>query len=224
MVKKIGLALLCAALGTTLQAREDISTSKLFLGLEIGSTKIDSSAELLVTDEFFNEITSLQKVKATGDSAAEYGIRLGAEKENWRTTISYSYFNDDQDGYEETMHKGSLLLDYFIWTSEADEYNIKPYLGAHIGYMSYENTVFDPNYGVDQVLMDDTGFFYGGQAGVAMMISNVVELDLSYRYSFTSIDDVVDSRPVPNQPGFWYDTVASVDNVGSIVFAINYFY
>jgi len=223
MVKKIGIALLCAVLGTSLQAREDISTSNLFIGLEIGSTKADSSAELLVVDRFGNEAASLDKITAVGDSAIEYGIRLGAEKDDWRTTIAYSYLNDDTDGFEETMHKGWLLLDYFIWSSGSDSYNVKPYLGAHIGYLGYEATVYDPNFDVNQVLMDDTGFFYGGQAGLALIISDVVELDISYRYSFTSIDDVVDTTPT-GVNGYWYDTVASVDNTGSIVFAINYFY
>ena len=47
----------------------------------------------------------------------EYGIRLGAEKDDWRTTLLYTYGNDDKDGLEETMHKGSMLLDYFIWST-----------------------------------------------------------------------------------------------------------
>ena len=41
MIKKLGIALLCTALGTTLYAREDISTSKLFIGLELDGTKTD---------------------------------------------------------------------------------------------------------------------------------------------------------------------------------------
>ena len=223
MVKKIGIALLCAAFGTSLQARDDISISKLFVGLELSSTKVDSSAELFVVNSFGDEVATLNKVTAVGDSTIEYGIRLGAEKDDWRTTIAYSYLNSDTNGFEETMHKGSLLLDYFIWSSGSDTYNVKPYLGAHIGYLGYEATIYDTNYNVNQVLMDDTGFFYGGQAGLALMISDVVELDVSYRYSFTSIDDIVDTRPT-NVPGYWYDTVASVDQMGSIVFAINYFY
>ena len=224
MVKKIGIALLCAALGTSLQAREDISTSKLFVGLELSSTKVDSSTEWFVVDSSTAGAASIGKGTFIGDSSIEYGIRLGAEKEDWRTTIAYSYFNNDTDGLEETMHKGSLLLDYFIWSSGSDSYNIKPYIGAHIGYMSYETTVYNPNFNFDEVLMDDTGFFYGGQAGLSLMISDVVELDISYRYSFTAIDDVVDSRPIKDAPGYWLDTVSSVDNTGSIVFAINYFY
>ena len=223
MMKKVGIALLCVALGSTLYARDDISTSKLFIGLELGSTKVDSSAELAVVDRFDNVVESFNKITATGDSTIEYGIRLGAEKEDWRTTVAYSYLNSDTNGFEETIHKGSLLLDYFIWSSGSDAYNVKPYLGGHIGYMSYEGTIYDPTYDANQVLMDDTGFYYGGQAGIAMTISNVVELDLSYRYSFTSIDDVVDSV-YTGVPGYWYDTVASIDNMGSIVFAINYFY
>ena len=223
MVKKLGIALLCTALGTTLYARDDISTSKLFVGLELDSTKVDTSSELFLTDDIYGGSVALEKYSATGNSVIEYGIRVGAEKEDWRTTLLYTYSSDENDGIDETMHKGSILLDYFIWSSGSTAYNVKPYIGAHVGYMSYEASAHLVGYGVDQILMDDSGIFYGGQAGIAMTISDVVQLDLSYKYSITSIDDVVDMQNT-GIPGLWLDTVYGLDNMGTIALSINYFY
>ena len=214
MVKKITIALLCTALGTSLYARDDISQSSLFVGLELESTKTDANIDL---------VGSPFGLDLSNDSVIEYGIRLGAEKNEWRTTLLYTYGNDDKDGLEETMHKGSLLLDYFIWSSGSTAYNVKPYIGAHVGYMSYEASAHLVGYGVDQILMDDSGIFYGGQAGIAMTISDVVQLDLSYKYSITSIDDVVDMQNT-GIPGLWLDTVYGLDNMGTIALSINYFY
>ena len=211
MVKKIAVALLCTALGTSLYARDDISQSNLFVGLELDSTKTDANIDL-VGSPFGLELSN--------DSVIEYGIRLGAEKEEWRTTLLYTYGNDDKDGLEETMHKGSLLLDYFIWSSGSNEYNVKPYIGAHIGYMSYE--LIDSNFmdsGLDLTVADDSGFFYGGQVGIAMTISEAVQIDLSYRYSLTSLEEMdYDSLRSPGA------LESNLDNMGSIAFSINYFY
>jgi len=221
MVKKLGMAFLCAALGTTLYAREDISTSKLFIGLELESTNVDSS-----TDVFSG---TAPKFSIDSSSAFEYGVRLGAEKEDWRTTLLYTYYNNTEDrkygdkeqDREVTMHKGSMLLDYFLWSTGSADYNVKPYIGAHIGYMSYEvSGVIRQGTDLNVVYADDSGLFYGGQAGIAMTISEVVELDLSYKYSLTSLDDMAVSI---NDPSL-NNAVTSIDHMGSVAFSINYFY
>jgi len=221
MVKKIAITLLCAALGTSLYAREDISESNLFIGLEIDSTKVDTSTEVFLTDQNYNILDSA-KFGATSSSVIEYGIRLGAEKEEWRTTLLYSYYNNEDEGIEETMHKGALLLDYFIWSSNSTDYNVKPYVGAHVGYMNYEASGDLAGYGINQIYADDSGFYYGAQAGIAMTISEVVQLDLSYRYSLTSIDDITGEDRISEDR--WVNSVYALDNMGSIAFSINYFY
>jgi len=219
MVKKMAIALLCTALGTSLYARDDISQSDIFIGLEIGSTKIDSSTEVFLINEF-DEIDD--SAKYDGGSEIEYGIRMGAEKDEWRTTLLYTYYNNEDEGIEETMHKGSLLLDYFIWSSDSTDYNVKPYIGLHVGYMSYEASGDLLGEG-NQVYADDSGLFYGAQAGIAMTISEVVQLDLSYRYSLTSMDDSENEKYLESSDE-WLNSVNSLDNMGSIAFSINYFY
>jgi opacity protein-like surface antigen len=221
MIRKLGAALLCMALGTTLYARDDITTSKLFVGLELEGTKVDSTVEL-----FDGNIVYFPKLKDTSDSVIEYGVRLGAAKEDWRTTLLYTYYNNDDAGFDETMHKGSLLLDYALWNTGSSSYTIEPYVGAHIGYMSYALSG-DIGNGVSLDLGSDTGLFYGGQAGIALTISEVVQLDLSYKYSLTNLDNI--DTPFP--PGVITaggdpitNAVTSIDSMGSVAFSINYFY
>ena len=77
MVKKIAVAVLCTALGSTLYARDDISQSQPFLGLEIGYATIQADA--------FNYFSPFV-YPGYETSDVEYGDRLGAQKEDWRTT------------------------------------------------------------------------------------------------------------------------------------------
>jgi len=187
MVKKIAMGILAVALTGSLYA-ENYSVGQTFVGLEVDSTNLDRNV--------------LFSPEPTSDSGIEYGFRLGAQNEEWRTTVLYTYYNDEDSVYEDTMHKGSLNLDYFIWSTDAGDMNIKPFIGGHVGYMSYELE--------GAITADASGVFYGGQAGVAFAIGEVVELDLSYRYSLTNLDDM--------------PADISLDNTGSIVFGLNYFY
>ena len=43
---------------------------------------------------------------------------------------------------------------------------------------------------MDLKVADDSGIFYGGQAGIAMTISEVVQIDLSYKYSLTTLEEM----------------------------------
>jgi len=111
------------------------------------------------------------------------------------------------------MNKGSLLLDYFFWKTDADAVAIKPYVGAHVGYMTYEltsNQIFE---GFNTTISDGSGVFYGLQAGLNMIVSEVVGFDISYKYSWTGVDD----SPVEN-------TQFKLDNMGSVALSINYYF
>ncbi len=209
MVKKIATGILAVALTGSLYAG-NYSEGKKFIGVELGSTKLDSSAR------FYPDNGVPFQLAGESDSAIEYGFRIGAQDEEWRTTLLYSYYNNDDSGFEETTHKGSIHLDYFIWSTDAGGMDIKPFIGGHVGYMSYEVSG-DTGLGLREIFADDSNVFYGGQAGVSLAISDVVELDLSYRYSLTNLDDI----PVELTGGHME---SSLDSMGSIVFGLNYFY
>ena len=175
MVKKIAAVLISTMIGSSLYAGNYDTGTKGFLGIEVGAATVDG-------DRF-------DGFKHEGD-AVEYGLRFGAQSDEWRATFAFDYFNSDGD--DQKAEKGYLMVDYFFMQSDTGM-NIKPFIGANVGLFNYEST-----------LVDETGFMYGGQAGVIVGVSESVDLDLSYRYSIASSDNVND--------------------FGSIVFGLNYLY
>jgi hypothetical protein len=174
MVKKIAIALLCTALGSSLYAR-DISEGKGFIGLEVGAATVQGDTYYKPGHE---------------GNAVEFGLRIGAQKDEWRTMFAFDYFDSSSD--DQNIEKSFLMVDYFLYESDA-EIKIKPFIGLNLGYVNYEST-----------FVDVSDFAYGAQAGVTVGITEYLDLDLSYRYSLSSADEL--------------------DNMGSIVFGVNYLY
>lgn len=184
MVKKMAIALLCTVLGSALYA-----DSKPFLGLEIGYATVQGD----IGGFFPSDI-----IRDYDGSDVEYGIRLGAQNEEWRATLGYNYFDTNSDDNEQNYEKVLVSLDYFFLNAE--ELKLKPYIGANIGYVNYESTNN----------IDMSGVLYGAQAGLVFDVTENIDLDLMYRYSLSSATQ--DDRD------------ASLDHIGSIVFGLNYIY
>jgi len=160
MVKKIVIVLLCTALGSSLYAR-DISQSEKFLGLEVAKTELQA-------DRF-------GEPDYDGD-AVEFGFRIGAQTNTWRTMFVFDYYDSSDD--DQNVEKGYLMLDYFFLQDESKEKSaFRPFLGVNVGYMNYEST-----------LVEESGFLYGAQAGFVVGVMETVDLDLSYRYSLSNAD------------------------------------
>ncbi len=167
MIKKIAVALLCVALGSTLYARDDISTSNTFVGLEIGYSEVQGDVgtiDGIVLDDI--------RPNFVGDYDIEFGIRIGAQRDQWRTTFIFDYY--DSDDNDQNVEKGYLTVDYFVLENES---TFRPYIGVNIGYASYESTY-----------VDDSGFLYGAQAGIVVNVAEMINLDLGYRYSLSDAD------------------------------------
>jgi len=190
MIKKIGMVLLCTAIGTSLYARDDISESKPFIGLEIGYATVQGDVG---DNGVFPTV-----IRDYEGSDVEFGIRIGAQKEEWRTTLSFNYFDGDEDGKKQNYEKGLASIDYFFLSS--NQSNFQPFIGANVGYVNYESTSD----------IDMSGFIYGAQAGIVISVTENVDLDLQYRYSLSNAADD--------------DHDASLDHIGSIVFGVNYVY
>ena len=175
-------------LASSLYAREDISKSKPFIGLEIGYATVQGDVGGFFPREIISDYEGLD---------IEYGIRLGAQKEKWRTTLTFNYFDGTEDGYEQNYEKGLISFDYFVLDNET----VKPYIGINGGYLNYESTND----------IDMSGFLYGAQAGIVINIAGKVDLDLMYRYSLSNatMED--------------HDEIG-LDNIGSIVFGVNYIF
>jgi opacity protein-like surface antigen len=161
---------------SSLVLAKDSFSSERFLGIEAGYGTVKSRNVIGVNEE---------------NKGVEFGFRIGAQNEEWRTTISGHQFNKSGQKYFRTM----LAFDRFVWASlyETDRIIFKPYLGGHIGWLKYSDNS-----------IDDNGFIYGGQAGLAWNVLKEVDFDLGYRYSFSDIN--------------------RVDDIGSVVFAVNYLY
>ncbi|HEO98722.1 MAG TPA: hypothetical protein ENO02_05440 [Epsilonproteobacteria bacterium] len=156
MVKKVAVALSCLVLGSTLQAAE-LSEVKKFIGFEVGAAKIQADTFLVNDHE--------------GDDA-EFGLRLGAQNDEWRTMLVFDYFDssDDDQNYE----KGLVQFDYYLFNNESESFSFRPFIGINAGYMNYESEG-----------IDEDGFLYGGQAGFIFGVTEHFDIDVMYRYSFT---------------------------------------
>jgi len=156
MFKKVTMALLCTLLGSSLYANGNQG----IIGLELGYGFVDG--DRLGEEKHKSE-------------ALEYGFRLGAQNEEWRTMFVFDYYESD-DVDDQTVQKSFLTLDYFITDIDVDT-QIRPFIGANVGYARYEST-----------LVDETGFIYGAQVGVIVSAGESMSLDLMYRYSLGQVD------------------------------------
>ena len=188
MTKKIALGFLCSAvLGSSLYAESD-SFSNTFIGFEVGYATVQGD----VGGGFFpGDI-----IRDYDGSDVEYGIRLGLQNEEWRTTLGFNYFDSTSDGHKQNYEKVLLSVDYFFFNQPNNP--LKPYIGLNAGYVNYEST--------DNI--DMNGLVYGGQIGLTYSVNDNVDLDLMYRYSLS--DATQDDRD------------ASLDHIGSFVFGVNY--
>jgi len=159
MMKKVAAVLVSTMIGSSLYAGNYDTGTKGFLGLEVGAGTVDGDR--------------LDGFKHNGN-AVEYGLRLGAQNEEWRATFALDYFNSNSD--DQTMQKGYGMVDYFFTGSDA---SVRPFVGGNIGYAHYEST-----------LVDENGLLYGAQAGVVVGVGENIDLDLSYRYSLMQVNAV----------------------------------
>ena len=176
MVKKIVAVSLCVMLGNTLYARE-VSQNEKIIGIEVGYGTIQAD------NQFSPVIGELDHVA----SDVQFGFRIGAQQKEWRTLLVADYFNSTDD--DQQYIKGFLELDYFVIQDSA----LKPFIGANVGYMNYQTTA-----------IDESGLLYGGQAGVSYRVSDAVDMDVMYRYSFS--------------------TANSTNHIEGIIFGLNYIY
>lgn len=156
MMKRLGVAFLCIGFGSLLHA-EGMSISKSILGLEVGYATVQADTD----GGIFGEPNYKGK-------DIEYGLRIGAQDDDWRAMFVYDYYDNTDD--DQNVQKTFLQLDYFF--SERTRFN--PYFGINLGYMNYESTDIDEN-----------GFLYGAQVGFTVELIDSIELDMMYRYSLT---------------------------------------
>ena len=163
MVKKIEMLFLCSVLGSSLYAG-NVSEAKGFIGLEVGAATVQGDVG--------SPIASFAEKDYKGNDI-EFGLRIGSQTEEWRTTFALDFYDSSDD--DQNIEKGFLLLDYYFLNG--NDSAVKPFIGLNVGYANYESYE-----------IDDNGFLYGAQAGFAVGVADTIEIDLSYRYSLSNAD------------------------------------
>jgi len=182
MLRKAITAVLVLGVSTFVSAGDNTrsisETSEVFIGAELGATMAQGR-----TGGVFG-------VENYDDMGLSLGLRLGAQNALWRSMVVVDYFDNDVQNYERAM----IQVDYYVMSNRFNTTTFRPYIGLNGGYANYEAT------GV----LDDSGFVYGGQIGFTASVSENIDLDVAYRHSIASPDDL--------------------DHIGNVVFGVNYLY
>lgn len=152
MLKKIFL--LIAFLSSVLTAKQDPEEFH-FIGLMVSTDSMD-----------FESNTALSSQDET-----TFGFRYGRQTLDWRTVFTLSG-NGDLQNFGLEVDK--ILVDELFGMPE-----IRPYLGASVGYLNYE---------------DSDGYYYGGNFGFLIYASDTVDVDLSYHYYQVNKLEPLDSK------------------------------
>ncbi len=138
------IILLSLFLVTSLFARETEEFP--FLGITVSTQSVD--------------LANISNQKET-----TLGLRYGKQTIDWRTMFTYEY---KSSGYKSfSMEIDKILMDEIMGMPE-----YRPYLGASIGTLSYEN----------DTLTDTSGYFYGANLGLLMYVTDNIDADLSFHY------------------------------------------
>jgi hypothetical protein len=157
------LIVLVTFLFTTIFAQEDLEQFP-FIGVTLATHSID-----------FNSITD-----ASSQNETVLGLRYGKQTLDWRTVFTISG-NSDFQSFAVEIDK--ILLDDLFGMPE-----IRPYLGATVGYLHYD-TISS---------LDSDGFYYGGNFGFLIYATANIDVDLSYHYYKVSDLDPVDTMQGAN--------------------------
>ncbi|WP_373032078.1 hypothetical protein [Sulfurovum sp.] len=133
---------------------------------------------------------SAQTVDINNQNNTENTISLhyGRQTLNWRTYFSYEFKSSDYQSLSVEIDK--ILLDELFGTPK-----LRPYLGLSGGILKYK----------DDSLEDTDGFYYGGNSGFIIYLTDTIDLDLSYHYNIVQ-------------------EIKTVDSIQGATFSLHYFY
>jgi hypothetical protein len=115
-------------------------------------------------------------------------LHYGKQTLDWRTYFSYEFKSSDYQSLSVEIDK--ILLDELFGTPK-----LRPYLGLSGGILKYK----------DDSLEDTDGFYYGGNSGFIIYLTDTIDLDLSYHYNIVQ-------------------EIKTVDSIQGATFSLHYFY
>ena len=159
MLKKVFISLMVVAVASTANAGDyemEASPSKVFLGIQLSGAWVQGThkADLNYATSGFG-----------------YGVRLGAQNDEWRTMISADKMNNDKVSYE----RGELHVQYMFQLPQMTDMGLRPFIGLNGGYANYEA----------EGGINESGFTYGGEAGIIFDVTDQIDIDVTYQYTMS---------------------------------------
>ena len=152
-------SLLLFILMVTMLSAQQEKESFPFIGVTLATHSID-----------FNSDT-----QTSGQNETVLGIRYGKQTLDWRTMFTLSG--------NAALQSFSMEIDKILLDAMFGSPKVRPYLGATLGYLSYDN----------DTVLDSSGYYYGGNFGFLLYATDRVDVDLSYHYYNVSGVDPIDS-------------------------------
>jgi len=115
-------------------------------------------------------------------------LRYGKQTLDWRTIFTYEFKKSDYRSFSVEIDK--ILLDALFGTAK-----LRPYLGLSGGVLKYKKNPLE----------DTDGFYYGGNTGFIVYLTDTIDLDLNYRYNIVQ-------------------EIKSIDSIKGATFSLHYFY
>lgn len=111
-------------------------------------------------------------------SSAGFGLRIGAENEEFRFLLIYEIIQDEKYNNIATVSQNMITgnLDYFIPTQSQ---TIKPFIGVIFGQAEYKFSSYS-----------DSSYIYGAEVGLDFNINKHYSIDIFGRYIPSSLDTV----------------------------------
>jgi len=135
-----------------------------------------------------------------------FGIQYGVQTQDFRTTFSVEGTSDFQSI--------DVEVDYIFMDSMFGTAKVRPYVGATLGYIRYDEDVI-VDYNDNRILDDEANDrnttisnkdgYYGLDFGMLFYVTDNIDMDLSYHYYFM-------------------DRLEPLDTMRGATFALHYFY
>jgi len=103
-------------------------------------------------------------------SSPSLGLKYGIQRGMWRSSINLDYTSKDNNKLSSLM----LQVDKGIFKNITKNSPLKPHAGFSLGVLQHKNIVTDKGYGL------------GLNTGITYLLSDTIDLDLSYRFLSTS--------------------------------------
>jgi len=115
-----------------------------------------------------------------GDAIATVGLKYGIQTRKYRTAFSYAYGQNSKGNYQTILAQ----VDTGILSNTFKNSRFKPYAGFSFGALQEKNK---------RTSIQDRGYLYGANLGLAYIFNDDLDFDLAYRYLQTSKLENIDS-------------------------------